>query len=122
LESRCPLNVACIGRPGAPQTDAARQLVGRSGLPDPDVQQIALLRQFGQLIGNTGMYSGKLSLHATAAGLPAGRRRSTADGMLPTLYAPTRRRAALGRSGKRPQPIDASATPFGCSAPRTQRC
>lgn len=84
------LNGAIFGLAGVPWTEAARQLFARGWLPGADVQRIALLWYFGQLIGNTDMHEGNLSFQRSPREGRTGLRLSPAYDMLPMLYAPVR--------------------------------
>jgi hypothetical protein len=84
------LNADLFGLAGATWIEAARQLTGRGWLSGSDVQQIALLWHFGQLIGNTDMHEGNLSFQPCDLNGQAGLRVSPVYDMLPMLYAPAR--------------------------------
>jgi hypothetical protein len=90
VSSWSSVNGALFGLAGAPWPEAARQVAARGWLTSEDVQRVALLWHFGQLIGNTDMHEGNLSFQAALVDGQQGFRMSPTYDMLPMLYAPAR--------------------------------
>jgi hypothetical protein len=84
------LNADLFGLAGATWAEAARHVAGRGWLSGSDVQHVALLWHFGQLIGNTDMHEGNLSFQPNVQDGQTGLRLSPIYDMLPMLYAPSR--------------------------------
>lgn len=84
------LNAALFGLAGALWPEAAERLATRRWLDGSDVERIARLWHFGQLIGNTDMHDGNLSFQPIELNGEAALKVSPAYDMLPMLYAPVR--------------------------------
>ena len=84
------LNAAFVGDAGRPWAEAVRPLVLRGWLSADEVDRILRTWLFGQLIGNTDMHDGNLSLIPVTDGSGTEFKVASIYDMLPMMYAPVR--------------------------------
>ena len=84
------LNAAFVGDAGRPWAEAVRPLVLRGWLSADEVDRILRTWLFGQLIGNTDMHDGNLSLIPVTDGSGTAFTIAPIYDMLPMMYAPVR--------------------------------